>query len=243
MKKIAYDQMFANELTHAWYVGTRKLMLSQVEKYVKKDSKILDAGCGTGGTIAFLKKNGFKNIYGIDKSKYAILLCKKRQLNKVSQADINKVPYNKNTFDAVICLDVLYHKGVNLKDALSEASRVLKKGGIFYSQEPAFNWLKSEHDVAIDTQRRFKKREIMNIFARSGFKNIKSSYFNFLFFIPIILSRLKNKLIGQKIEGSDVNELPGLLNYLLLLSLRLESMLIKYITLPFGISVVSIWKK
>lgn len=243
MKKIAYDQMFANELTHAWYLGTRELMTTQLKDFVNKDSKILDIGCGTGGTIALLKKNGFKNIYGIDKSKYAILLCKKRQLNNVSQADINKVPYNKNTFDAVICLDVLYHKGVNLKDALSEASRVLKKGGIFYSQEPAFNWLKSKHDVVIETEMRFTKREIIDFFTKSGFKNIKSSYFNFLFFLPIVLSRLKNMLLGQKKVESDVNKLPGLLNHLLLFSLWLESILIKYVTLPFGISVVSIWKK
>ena len=44
MKKIAYDQMYENELTHAWYIGTRQLMIDALKKYLNKNAKILDAG-------------------------------------------------------------------------------------------------------------------------------------------------------------------------------------------------------
>ena len=34
MKKIAYKQMFENEMTHAWYVATRKAMILELKKHL-----------------------------------------------------------------------------------------------------------------------------------------------------------------------------------------------------------------
>lgn len=243
MKKIAYDQMFANELTHAWYIGTRGLMYSQLKKVVKKDAKILDFGCGTGGTIKFLIKKGYKNIYGIDSSKYAIQLCKKRGITNIKVASINEVPFKSNFFDAVICMDVLYHSGVNVQKALREVRRLLKTNGLFYSQEPAYFWLKSEHDLAIETGRRFTKKSLFQYFKKSSLQNLKISYFNSIIFVPIVILRIKDKLIKKDHYDSDVSKLPEILNRLMFLSLILETKIIKYFSLPFGLSLISIWKK
>lgn len=243
MKKIAYYQMFKNELNHAWYRGTRALLFNQLKNYTNKNSKILDAGCGTGGTIKLLKKEGYRNIYGVDNSMHAIYFCKKRSIKNIKYADIDKLPYKKDFFDAVICLDVMYHKGVNPRKVASEIYRVLKKGGVFYSQEPAFNWLKSKHDLAIETERRFTKQSLQKVVRGAGFYCIKSSYFNAFFLLPIALSRVKNKYKVKKETESDVTRLPYTINILLLFVLSLEAYLIKFINLPFGLSVISLWKK
>ena len=50
MQKNAYTEMYAQELTHGWYRGTREVLLAHLKK-LKPQAKILDAGCGTGGTI------------------------------------------------------------------------------------------------------------------------------------------------------------------------------------------------
>ena len=126
MKKIAYEEMFENEMTHPWYLATRKLMLNLLRKHLSKNSFILDAGCGTGGTMKFLKERGYKNLCGIDKSEIAIRYCMKRGLKGIKRGTIQKLPYKDNIFDAIVCMDVLYHKGVERKRALKEFNRVLK---------------------------------------------------------------------------------------------------------------------
>src|SRR3989344_9238426 len=185
MKRIAYRQMYKNELTHGWYLGTRRHLVKTLKKYCRTNAKILDAGCGTGGTIKLLRKVGFKNIVGIDKSDIAIDYARKRNIS-VKKGDINKLPFEKNSFDVVICIDVLYHQGVNPSLTIKEFRRVLKKEGLLYLQEPAYDFLKSRHDIAIATSRRFTKNQIAKMMSMAGFKILKISYLNTLMFIPIV---------------------------------------------------------
>jgi len=243
MRKLAYQEMFENELNHAWYLGTRKLMVRTLRNYLKKNAKTLDAGCGTGGTIVYLKKNGFKNITGIDTSSYALKLARKRNLNNVKIGSVNKIPFADKTFDAVICLDVLYHRGVSRKIALKEFFRVLKNDGILYLQEPSYNWLKSTHDQMIETKHRFDKNEIENLLKSAEFEIVKISHFNIIFFLPILAKRILNNTFLSNPKTSDVSRLPTFLNYLLLMSLSLESRALKLINFPFGLSVISLARK
>lgn len=243
MKKIAYKEMFDNELSHSWYIATRELLVDNLKQHLSNNSKILDVGCGTGGTIVFLKKHGYKKIYGIDKSPIAVKYCKKRKLKNITIGDINSIKYPSNSFDAVICLDVLYHKGVHSQKALKEIKRVLKKDGIFYSQEPAYNVLKSSHDEAIETERRFSKDYLENLFSKSKFIKIKLSYYNFINLFPIAALRFIKKFYMQERDKSDVSKLPSILNMIMLFILRIERIAVKHIDFPVGLSIVSVWKK
>ncbi len=163
MEKNAYLEMYENELKHPWYQATRNMLLLFLEKKIAKNAKILDAGCGTGGTMKALKKAGFSQVQGVDNSELAIELCKRRGIDEVQLANVNKLPFKSKTFDAVICLDVLYHKGVSPKLSLNEFYRVSKSGGILYLEEPAYNWLTSRHDIAIQTRNRFTKKPLVSL--------------------------------------------------------------------------------
>lgn len=242
MKKIAYMQMYENELNHGWYLGTRRHLVKTLKQYSQANSKILDAGAGTGGTIKLLEQAGFKNIIGIEKSDTAIGYAKQRGLS-VKKGDINKLRFEKDSFDIIICLDVLYHQGVDPVIAVKEFHRVLKKGELLYIQEPAYNFLRSRHDEAISTERRFTKDQVGKILNSAGFEIIRLSYFNTLMFIPISLKRLLDRLAKKDEISSDVDSLNPILNRLIAVSLNLESNLLKYISLPFGLSVICLAKK
>lgn len=242
MKRVAYREMFNNELDHAWYVATRMLAFNYLKKNLTKNSRILDAGCGTGGTIQFLHNRGFKNIYGIDKSAIALNYCKKRGILNVTKGNINKLPYSSDSFDAVICLDVLYHQGVNPDKALMEINRVLKKGGTLYIQEPAFNFLRSRHDVAISTRERFTSKHLKKKLEAKGFVCKKITYYNTFLFILMGVKRLMGKYKKREIT-SDVQRMPIFINQLLLKILAVESMLIKKTSFPFGLSIITISQK
>lgn len=235
--------MFENEMNHAWYIGTRHLLIKNLKKYLTPNSLILDAGCGTGGTFSYLKKAGFRNITSVDNSEIALKFCKKRGVPNLRLASVNKLPFKNNTFDAVICMDVLYHQGVYPQKAVGEFYRVLKKGGLLYIQEPAFNWLISVHDKIIQTNQRFTKSKLSELLELVKFKIIKSGYFNTTFFTPIVLKRLLGKFLFSKKIVSDVQPLPAFLNSIYMKTLLMETRLTDFVIFPFGLSVICLANK
>jgi len=89
---------------------------------------ILDAGCGEGFTMEKLLKSAVcKKIEGVEYSKDAILLGKKL-FPKLTfkQASAYELPYKDNSFDLVICTEVLEHLEEPTK-AFKEMLRVSKK--------------------------------------------------------------------------------------------------------------------
>jgi len=97
--------------------------------------KVLDVGCGGGFSCEFLAKKG-SITYGIDSSAKCIEAAQKHRYK--NSLDINykvgvaeKLPYQDNTFDVVICVDVLEHVS-DYYQVVSEIYRVLKPGGIFF---------------------------------------------------------------------------------------------------------------
>lgn len=242
MKKIAYKEMYENEDRHAWYLATRELMFSFLEANLKKRATILDAGCGTGGTITYINRRRTDwNIYGIDSSQTAIKYCKRRMLKNILKGSLNRLPYKNNFFDAVICSDVLYHQGVNPKLAIQEFSRVFKKNGVLYVQEPAYQFLFSKHDRVIMTKRRFLKKEITNLIGKQ-FKIVKCSHFNSFLFPTILVKRLIER--NEKAPAnSDIKKLPLFVNFLALQILRVEIFLIRYVDFPIGLSLICLAKK
>ena len=109
------------------------------EKYISKNAKILDIGCGAGRTTINLYKNGYKDIIGLDLSskliEYAKNYVEKNKLNiEFINGDATKLGFEDNVFDVVIfsyngmqCIP-----GKNNRDSiLKEVYRVLKPGGLY----------------------------------------------------------------------------------------------------------------
>jgi ubiquinone/menaquinone biosynthesis C-methylase UbiE len=91
-----------------------------------EDKKILDVGTGDGFMLRELK---CKKLYAIDISKKRCLRAKKIVPKAfISIQDIHKTNFKDNSFDGIICADVLEHV-TKIEMAVGELLRITKKGG------------------------------------------------------------------------------------------------------------------
>src|SRR3990167_9585086 len=89
---------------------------------------VLDVGCGEGFTLARLKKEKIgKSFEGIDNLDESIEIAKKIHPGlDIKKGDIYKLPYKSNSFDLVVCTEVLEHLE-NPRKAYRELIRVSRK--------------------------------------------------------------------------------------------------------------------
>ena len=86
-----------------------KIIIDIITKFSNKDDNILDIGCFDGKILNTLRKNGYKNLYGVDFSDASKSSFKNTSIHFAS-CDIEKeeIPFNRK-FDVVIFTDVLEH--------------------------------------------------------------------------------------------------------------------------------------
>jgi 2-polyprenyl-3-methyl-5-hydroxy-6-metoxy-1,4-benzoquinol methylase len=97
-----------NEKDKDYYSNHRHDILELIPKNV---SKILEIGCGTGNTLAYLKNNGYCNwVGGVDLFPEAAKEAATK-LDMVHQGNIEdrQLPVEAGSIDTILCLDVLEH--------------------------------------------------------------------------------------------------------------------------------------
>jgi len=88
-----------------WNYTAPQETVSVLRKYaLNKNSKILDAGCGTGLVGIELKKYGYSNIEGVDFSQSMLDLVPQNIYQKIEKIDLNKPLKFKNNI--AVSLDV-----------------------------------------------------------------------------------------------------------------------------------------
>lgn len=244
MKKDEYKNIFLHQTTLWWYCGMATILTRLLSDYIPKGTKrtILDAGCGTG--VAFPLLQSFGRVTGVDVSADALRFAKKVG-EKTIKASVMNLPFPNESFDVVVSLDVLYHTWVrDYRKAIREYVRVLAPGGILIWREPAFDWLKSGHDLVDFTKRRFRRQQMEESLQHMPVAIKKLSYVNSLLFPLVIAHRLPAILHLEKPQAkSDIGFLHPWLNGVLTYLFSLESHLIAHISFPFGSSVICVAQK
>ncbi len=242
MDKEQYDILFRMEESHWWYLGMQQMVGSLLARHLRggRASRILDAGCGTGGMLRYLER--FGPGVGVDMAEEAIDLCRQRQLRSVLRGSVEQLPFAAESFDLVVSFEVLYHRAVgNDRLALAEFNRVLGPGGLLVIRLPAYNWLRGAHDVAVHTRHRYHRSELAQKLSAAGFRVRKLTYVNSLLFPVAALKRMVEGTSHSLKPDLDLPPRPA--NRALLGVLAVESALLRFVSLPWGLSLLAVAEK
>jgi len=101
----------------------------------RRAQRVLDLGCGAGRHVTYLAESGFTT-YGADLSDTGLKLTKKRLGSRkidaeIIKCDMKSLPYIQSCFDAVVCVQTIYHQTLKgIRETVSEIHRIQKKGGL-----------------------------------------------------------------------------------------------------------------
>lgn len=242
MEKIEYKNIYENEERHFFYVSTHRLVLDLVKRWKnKRDLKILDAGCGTGGLA--LKLSMLGKVAAIDASPEAVKFANKRGV-AAKLASIEKIPFPDKTFDLVTCIDVIYHKQVkNDIGALSEIRRILRPGGVLVLRVPANRYLMSAHDRHVHTARRYSKKELDRKLRQAGFVVKYISFVHSPIFLVSLIRLIVERLMHKQ-ATSTIGKVNPVVNSILKIMLRLEADVVcRGVAIPFGQGLVAVARR
>jgi SAM-dependent methyltransferase len=245
MRDDEYRAMYDLEERLWWYAGMRAITAAMLDRKLAQheNPRILDVGCGTGFSLCWLRERyRSEQAFGVDLSPHAAELWRLRDLDTVAIASATSLPFAANEFDLVTCFDVIYQlDSIGARAAIAEAHRILRPGGWLFIREPAYDWMRGAHDIAVGTRHRYTRGELKGLLASNGFEVDRATYVNTLLFGAAASHRLLSRIKGE--SSSDVKPVPQLLNTIFESALKLESRLVGSLSFPFGLSVVALAKK
>jgi SAM-dependent methyltransferase len=147
---------------------------------INSSSQILDAGCGTGQTSAYLYRHFAANILGLDINPTMIKKAKNRFQSQnmpiqLIQGSVEELPLKDAAFDFVLSESVLAF--VQKEKALREFNRVLKRGGRLIANEMTIDFpisQKEENEIkefyGVDTL--LLEKDWRRLLEQAGFEEI-----------------------------------------------------------------------
>jgi SAM-dependent methyltransferase len=248
-----YVNLYALEENFWWFTGMREIAAALLDPFCPagQDRLVLDAGCGTGGNLVWLKRYaGNRRVVGIDLISEALEFCRQRPGPYLAQASATDLSFADETFELVTSFDVLEQLPGEQSDerAVCEMYRVLRPGGVCFVRVPAYEWMRSGHDTAISTQRRYTLTRLRQKMEHAGFNILRATYANTLLLPLAAFRRLVLKRIGLSDPGSDVKPYSPPLQWMnrpFASALRSEARLFRRLQakLPVGLSAICIAQK
>jgi len=138
-----------------------------VERYLKKDDRIVDIGCATGALLAEFQKRGFNNIKGYDPSKECSEAALRLYGIKVAISSISSLSEVSESADLVIMTGVLEHLA-DVDQSILIIKKLLAKKGMIYFEVPDA----TRYDEWFSAPFQFFSMEHVNFFSPLSLSNL-----------------------------------------------------------------------
>jgi SAM-dependent methyltransferase len=222
-------------------VGRRRLLRHTLRAISggRRDLTLLEVGAGVGQNVATLAEFGQVDVLESDDIGLEAL----RAIHGIRRIVDHPIPCGlEETYDVVVAMDVIEHIEDD-REAMQWIADRLHPGGAVFCTVPAYQWLFSEHDVALHHFRRYNARQFRDILPPT-LKVLRVGYFNTILFplaasvrvASILLSKLTDSPKAPSQKQSGMVPLP--IDTLFRSILDLESRVIYMgVDFPFGLSV------
>jgi SAM-dependent methyltransferase len=190
--------------------------IERINKKVSNKGKMLDVGSALGDSLLAARTLGWKDLYGVELSGYAVTESRRRGLS-IIRGTLKSAHYKPNYFNVITLQDVIEH----VKDPAGETKeiyRVLKPGGFVFIVTPDiggfwhrllgpswYHYKPGEHIMY------FSQKTLAKVLRDSGFKNIETRKTYHVMSLEYIFNRLRYyapgffelllKLIGKNFLG------------------------------------------
>ena len=238
MEHQLYAEMDVMERTHWWFIGRRRVIFDVIGRLAPRPKSALDIGCGTGMNLEHLVAT-IPQVKGLEMSEEAIRFSRQRLPGvEILQGSLpDNALYER--FDLITLFDVLEH--IENDDAALRAIRkMLSSQGRLVLTVPAHMYLWTEHDELFHHKRRYTAANLRAVLEKTGYRIERLSYFNTVMFLPIILFRAMRRLLGLREGASDFFVPSAPLNRFLSWSFGLECYPLRWMDMPFGVSLIAV---
>ena len=245
MERDYFKKYYKIEREHWWFKVRSKILMNVLRYKLKGYSKltILNIGVATGKTSELL--NEFGTVLSVEFDNESFEFCRDILNMNIINASILNLPISNNTYDLVCAFDVLEHVSED-QIAWNEMVRVCKPGGFVFVSVPMYEILWSIHDSINQHVRRYSRKALHSLINKNQGEVLISHFFNSILFLPIFVARIILRLIPvKKVKKiSDFERIDNpFINSLFYSIFNLEVPILKYLSCPFGISYLLLWKK
>jgi 2-polyprenyl-3-methyl-5-hydroxy-6-metoxy-1,4-benzoquinol methylase len=185
-------QNYKNESDNWLHNSRRDLMFKLLKNIfgMQDNLSILEIGAGVGQYTVFLQKLGKVDVVEINEIGIEAL----RSIPGIRRIFTQPIPYVLDeSYDLIVIMDVLEHIQDD-KAALQWIADRLRPKGILFLTVPAYQWLFSEHDMALQHFRRYVISDLKEIMP-DGLKVTRCGYFNTFLFPMVALFRYFKKCL------------------------------------------------
>ncbi|MBS3078730.1 class I SAM-dependent methyltransferase [Candidatus Pacearchaeota archaeon] len=176
---------YDNKIFLKYLTNSQNKMLDFIK--IKENSKILDAGCGTGNLLHLLEKQNKKyNLSGIDISEEMLKIAKKKLINVKLKLQSTENIYFKESFDYVFSTEAFHHySDYNL--IMENFNKILKKDGKLIVLDFDFGFLLNKifHSIEPGNSKMHSPEEFKRLFKQYRFKNVMQKRINLFLLLTI----------------------------------------------------------
>ena len=234
------------ERRHWWYVSHRETASDAIANGLPPSRRHLaiDTAAGTGTVVDRFAELGFDHRLGLGTSAGTLRFAGGPAAHPalLSVASGRAIPLADSMADAVTAIDTIAVADDDVAIVV-ELARVTRPGGIVVITGPGMRSMWSDYDAALGHRRRYDRSDLEALLGSAGLEVVRVSHFHaWLTPLTLLLQRtpLRRVLLQKPEQATFVD---ARLNRVLRAFVAAETLLLRWIDLPFGQAVIAVGRR